>query len=155
MEPGISAEDCLYADLGIDPGRYGCQHFEASQLLYYERRIDPAGYLVLWQVGAIGNRSVGHFEAGPAYRQLLVERLSHDYPLDHEIIIYRGATLPIERPRSRHVALRDLAEVPLTAEETVVLPPAEPPKPNFIFKARLDALDKAGVRDKRQTDSII
>ncbi len=48
MEPGISAEDCLYADLGIDPGRFGCQHFEASQLLFYERRIDPAGYLVLW-----------------------------------------------------------------------------------------------------------
>ena len=54
MEPGISAEDCLYADLGIDPGRFGCQHFEASQLLFYERRIDPSGYLVLWQVGAGG-----------------------------------------------------------------------------------------------------
>jgi precorrin-3B methylase len=26
MEPGVSAEDCLYADLGIDPGKYGCQH---------------------------------------------------------------------------------------------------------------------------------
>jgi precorrin-3B methylase len=26
MEPGISAEDCLYADLGIDPGTVGCQH---------------------------------------------------------------------------------------------------------------------------------
>jgi precorrin-2 methylase len=26
MEPGISAEDCLYADLGIDPGAVGCQH---------------------------------------------------------------------------------------------------------------------------------
>ena len=154
MEPGISAEDCLYADLGIDPGRYGCQHFEASQLLYYERRIDSTGYLVLWQVGVIGNRSVGRFEAGSSYRQLLVELLSRDYPLDHEIIIYRGAVLPIERPRARHVALRDLAEVPLTAEETVVLPPAEPLKINSAFKQRLDALEKAGVWDERQTDSV-
>ncbi|HEX7731983.1 MAG TPA: SAM-dependent methyltransferase [Rhodanobacter sp.] len=154
MEPGISAEDCLYADLGIDPGRYGCQHFEAGQLLYYERRIDPAGYLVLWQVGVIGNRSVGHFEAGPTYRRLLVELLSRDYPLDHEVIIYRGAILPIECPHIRRVALRDLAEVPLTAEETVVLPPAEPLRPNPVFKERLDALGEAGVRDKRQTDSI-
>lgn len=154
MEPGISAEDCLYADLGIDPGRYGCQHFEASQLLYYERRIDPAGYLVLWQAGAIGNRSVGHFETAPAYRQLLVERLSRDYPLDHEVIIYRSATLPIERPCSRHVALRDLAEVPLTAEETVVLPPTKPLKLNPVFKERMDALDKICAQDKRRTDSI-
>src|SRR6201996_5708896 len=45
MEPGISAEDCLYADLGIDPGRVGCQHLEASQFMLYERVIDPAGYL--------------------------------------------------------------------------------------------------------------
>src|SRR6185312_15055325 len=106
----------------------------------------------LWQVGAIGNRSVGHFEAGPACRQLLVERLSRDYPLDHEVIVYRSATLPIERPRSRHVALRDLAKVPLTAEETVVLPPAESLKVNPVFRERLGALDKAGARDERQTD---
>ena len=65
MEPGISAEDCLYADLGIDPGRFGCQHFEASQLLFYERRIDPAGYLVLWQLALVGDRSLGRFLTGP------------------------------------------------------------------------------------------
>lgn len=144
MEPGISAEDCLYADLGIDPGRYGCQHFEASQLLYCERRIDPAGYLVLWQVGVVGNRSVGRFEAGPAYRALLVERLGQDYPPGHEVIIYRGATLPIERPRIQRIALRELAGVPLTAEETVVLPPAVTLQPNRAMLERLQALDTAG-----------
>jgi precorrin-2 methylase len=30
MVPGISAVDCLYADLCIDPGKLGSQHFEAS-----------------------------------------------------------------------------------------------------------------------------
>src|SRR5262245_3102696 len=29
MLPAISAADCLYADLGIDPGAQGCQSFEA------------------------------------------------------------------------------------------------------------------------------
>jgi precorrin-2 methylase len=142
MEPGISAEDCLYADLGIDPGRFGCQHFEASQLLFYERRIDPAGYLVLWQVGLVGNRSLARFETGLAYRQVLVDLLSQDYPLDHEVIIYRGATLPIEKPRIRHIVLRDLPHIPLTAEETVVLPPAVALQPNLVFQERLAALDK-------------
>jgi len=40
MEPGVSAEDCLYADLGIDPGKYGCQHYEASQFMFNRRRVD-------------------------------------------------------------------------------------------------------------------
>lgn len=142
MEPGISAEDCLYADLGIDPGRFGCQHFEASQLLFYERRIDRTGYLVLWQVGLVGDRSLARFQTGPAYRQVLVDLLSHDYPLDHEVIIYRGATLPIEKPRIRRVALRDLPHVPVAVEETVVLPPAEALRPNLAIQARLAALEE-------------
>src|SRR5690606_22489143 len=38
IEAGISAEDCLYADLRIDPGKFGCQHFETSQLMRSEER---------------------------------------------------------------------------------------------------------------------
>ena len=143
MEPGISAEDCLYADLGIDPGRYGCQHFEASQLLYCERRIDPAGYLVLWQVGVIGNRSVGPLANALAWRALLVERLGQDYPLEHEVIVYRGATLPIEQPRIQRMTLRGLAKAGLTAEETVVLPPTRSLQPNPAMRDRLAVLDAA------------
>ncbi len=142
MEPGISAEDCLYADLGIDPGRFGCQHFEASQLLFYERRIDPTGYLMLWQVGLVGDLSLKRFSTGAAYRQVLVELLSRDYPLDHQLIIYRGATLPIEKPRIERLALRDLPDANLTAEETVVLPPAAPLKLNVAMRQRLAELDK-------------
>ncbi|MEI7037170.1 SAM-dependent methyltransferase [Fulvimonas yonginensis] len=140
MEPGISAEDCLYADLGIDPGRFGCQHFEASQLLLYERRIDPAGYLVLWQVGLVGDLSLKRFATGATHRQVLVDLLSRDYPLEHELIVYRCATLPIQRPQIRRLALRDLPHVPLAAEETVVLPPAIPLQPNLAMRERLQAL---------------
>jgi hypothetical protein len=142
MEPGISAEDCLYADLGIDPGRFGCQHFEASQLLFYERRIDPYGYLVLWQVGLVGDLSLKRFSTGAAYRQVLVDVLSQDYPLDHEVIVYRGATLPIQRPEIRRMKLRDLPGARITTEETVVLPPAAPLKQNLVIRARLAALDR-------------
>jgi hypothetical protein len=141
MEPGISAEDCLYADLGIDPGRFGCQHFEASQLLFYERRIDVTGYLVLWQVGVVGDRSLKRFSTGSQHRQVLVDVLAADYPLDHEIILYRAATLPIEQARIRRVGLRDLPHTQLTAEETVILPPAQELKPNVAVQERLAALE--------------
>ena len=143
MEPGISAEDCLYADVGIDPGRFGCQHFEASQLLFYQHRLNPVGYVVLWQVALVGDWSLTRFQTGPAYRQVLVDRLSRDYPLEHEIIIYRAATLPIEQARIRRVPLRDLPSVPLVSQETVVLPPAIALKPDLAMRERLAELDKA------------
>lgn len=145
MEPGISAEDCLYADLGIDPGRQGCQHYEASQLLFCETPLNSGAYLVLWQVGLVGDRSLKRFATGPEYRQVLVDVLAKDYPLHHEVIIYRGATLPIQQPRIRRVALRDLPATDVTAEETVILPPASALRPNQIVRERLVVLDRARV----------
>ncbi|HEX7341528.1 MAG TPA: SAM-dependent methyltransferase [Rhodanobacteraceae bacterium] len=145
MEPGISAEDCLYADLGIDPGRRGCQHYEASQLLFFQTRVNPQAYLVLWQVGLVGDASMTRFATGPEYRQVLVDVLAKDYPLDHKVIIYRGATLPIQRPRIRHVLLRELPVTDISAEETVVLPPAYRLKKNVAVRERLAALDRGLV----------
>jgi hypothetical protein len=62
------------------------------------------------------------------------------------VIIYRAATLPIEAPRVRRVALQELPQTALTAEETVVLPPAYALRENHEMQARLaelDALDRA------------
>src|ERR1043166_2834267 len=35
MLPGISAEACLYAELGIDPAEHGCLSYEASEWLVF------------------------------------------------------------------------------------------------------------------------
>lgn len=125
MEPGISAEDCLYADLGIDPGSYGCQHFEVNQFVFFKRHIDPTAYLILWQVAMIGIRTISDAAAPSAYRQLLIDRLSQDYPLDHVVIIYRAPTLPIERPRIRKLPLSAIPTASMSAEETVIIPPVK------------------------------
>ena len=143
MEPGISAEDCLYADLGIDPGKTGCQHYEASQLMFYQRRIDTSAVLVLWQAGIAGDRSFRRFSTEPGYRQLLVELLAQDYPLDHPCTVYEAATLPIHRPRMDTVALRDLAGVAMSAQSTLVLPPCQPLQPNPAMLARIAELEAA------------
>jgi uncharacterized protein YabN with tetrapyrrole methylase and pyrophosphatase domain len=143
MDPGISAEDCLYADLGIDPGRYGCQHFEASQLLFYKRRIDTSAYLVLWQVGIAGDFSLARFSTPAAYRQILVEVLARDYPTDHEAIIYKVATLPIHAPRIEHTTVAGLVAADIDLHATVVLPPARPLEVDEEMRARLRQLDQA------------
>ena len=141
MEAGISAEDCLYADLGIDPGRVGCQHLEASQLLFFERNLDTTGHVILWQLGVVGDRSLGRFRTPDAYRELLTERLLQDYPADHPAIVYRAPTLPIEGPHIQRTVLRDFPAAQFTGQETLALPPAHALKPNTIMRARLDALD--------------
>ena len=142
MEPGISAEDCLYADLGIDPGRVGCQHYEASQFMFYRRQIDPSAYLVLWQVGIAGDRSFKLYGTEPAYRALLIELLAEHYPLRHEVIVYEAATLPISTPRMQKLALSELPDAELYLQSTLVLPPSQAMQRNESMLARIDALDR-------------
>lgn len=124
MEPGVSAEDCLFADLAIDPGNYGCQHFEASQFMLYQRHFDPSAYLILWQVGLAGQRSLARFDTSEAQRQLLVDLLAEVYPLTHEVILYEAATLPISEVRSERIPLGSLAGADLRMHTTLVVPPA-------------------------------
>lgn len=142
MEAGISAEDCLYADLGIDPGRYGCQHYEASQFMLYRRVIDPSAYLVLWQVGIAGDRSYRRYATEPAYRQLLVDLLAEYYPMDHEVVVYEAATLPISTPRMQKLPLKLLANTELFLQSTLVLPPCQTMQKDEIMIARIEALER-------------
>ncbi|MGB8715777.1 MAG: SAM-dependent methyltransferase [Rhodanobacteraceae bacterium] len=141
MEPGISAEDCLYADLGIDPGKFGCQHFEATQLMIYKRRVDPSACLVLWQAGVAGDRSLKRLKTAAGYRQILVDVLAKDYPLDHPVIIYRAVTLPIHEPRMETVALGDLPGADIGMEDTLVLEPAQSMQQNREVRSYIDELD--------------
>lgn len=144
MHAGISAEDCLYADLAIDPGTYGCQHYEASQLLFYRRRLDPTAYLVLWQIGVVGDRSVSRTGTRSAYRRLLLELLAEEgYPPEHEIIVYEAATLPISSPRMERLPLSALVDAKLSPQSTLVVPPARPMVPNEEMLARIAAIDAA------------
>jgi uncharacterized protein YabN with tetrapyrrole methylase and pyrophosphatase domain len=126
MLPGVSAEDCLFADLGVDPARDGCQSFEASDFLVRRRRFDPTSALVLWQVGAIGvstflPRAVWSDRGLP----VLVEVLGEHYPAAHEVVLYTASGLPVCEPAIERLPLADLARarVPITA--TLYVPPRE------------------------------
>ena len=124
MEPGISAEACLYADINIDPGEYGCQHFEASQFMFYNRRIDPYGYVVFWQIGLAGDLSLTTKSSTKAQRELLLDKLYEQYPPDHQVAIYESKTNVLEDSLVEWIALSELVDVPLSMISTLVLPPA-------------------------------
>ena len=124
MLPGISAEDCLFADLGVDPGINGCQSFEATDFLLHSRCIDPSSSVVLWQIGVVGDaayRSQGYdLSAMP----LLVERLLSIYPAAHPMYLYEAAIFPGCEPTIRPITAHGLLQGPLSAGYTLYIPPA-------------------------------
>lgn len=88
MLPAVSAEDCLYADLGVDPSVPGCQIYEATDFLLRRRHIDTTANFVLWQVGCIGD--LGFKFAGYENDKfdLLLDYLEEIYGPDHLAINY-------------------------------------------------------------------
>ncbi len=140
MEPGISAEDCLYADLGIDPGKYGCTHLEASQYMFRNKIIDPSSYLVLWQVGIAGDKSLTKFSTDASYKQVLVNMLMEIYPPDFEVILYECAVLPIEQVHIETVMLKNLASATMSLKTTLVIPQLKPKSLNLDIIKKIEKL---------------
>lgn len=138
MLPGISAVDCLFADLGLDPGEAGCQMYEATNFLFRRRQFDPTCPLILWQVGCIG---VTTFETsllwGPAGLRVLEEVLLLDYPPEHEVIAYEIPDLPILPPKVLRLPLGGLGSADITGITTLYVPPREPSEYDWEAVERL------------------
>lgn len=138
MMPAVSAVDCLYAALGLDPGAFGCQLFEATDFVVRRRRVDVHTPLILLQVGVVG--VVSYHSGRDADRRglrALRDRLSELYPVDHEIVLYEMPALPLFEPRIERFALRDLADVASSVSATLYVPATARPKFDEGRMARL------------------
>ncbi|MGS2721692.1 SAM-dependent methyltransferase [Paraglaciecola aestuariivivens] len=139
MLPGISAEDCLVADLGIDPAHFGCQSYEATQFLFRNYTLDPHMTQIIWQIGLAGEAKLSvldaqHCRAGLAlYQEIL---LSH-YPAEHEVILYEAATLPLFGPRIERFPLSKLSLCQPSLISTLVVPSLGLPEYNQTRLAKL------------------
>jgi hypothetical protein len=140
MEPGVSAEDCLFADLGLDPALVGCAQYEATDFLVYRRRPDPSAALIVWQIGAVGDLAWNPGRTNADNVRVLVEELAQTYGLDHVVVVYEAAQLPTCLPTILHVRLADLPQAPLTTASTLFVPPRERRAADPAMVARL-ALD--------------
>ncbi len=124
MLPGISAVDCLFADVGVDPGEVGCQEFEATDFVLRRRRFDSSSALILWQIGLVGVEDVRDADLWSREGlRVLVEVLLETYPPTHEVIVYEASTLPIVPPKILRLPLSALAEGAVTAISTLYVPP--------------------------------
>ena len=137
MLPGISAEDCLFADLGVDPATSGCQAWEATDFVMNHRNVDPSSSVILWQIGVVGEwtyQQSGYRNSG---LPLLIEKLMRYYRPDHTVVVYEAAVLPGCNPNIRPVPLSHLPSVPLSSASTLYIPPAQPPQPDWNMYQRL------------------
>lgn len=132
--PAISAQDCLYSDLEIDPGNQGCFSIEATELLIYERKIDPHSHLMLWQIANIGSFSTKQ----TAKLDVLKDYLLQYYPAKQAICIYEAATLPLQEARIEWAELNDLPGIAINAISTLYIPPIKNSKLSEKYMSLLD-----------------
>lgn len=136
MLPAVSAEDCLFADLGVDPGETGCQSYEATDFLLRQRQVDPTAMLILWQVSVIGERLYST-EPPPRRLAVLVEYLRTWYEPSHPVTLYEASPYPIAQPLIEDLTLEQLRDAEPTPLATLYVPPVAERAEDAQMAARL------------------
>lgn len=121
--PGISAMDCLLADLRFDPGRAGLQSYEAKRFLERNPAVEPTAALVLWQIGAVGTEYAVVDPPEPERVTDLTKRLLEIYPLHHEIVLYRASEYVAFESTVDRLRLEDLPAADIDPMATLFIPP--------------------------------
>lgn len=136
MLPAISAEDCMFADLGIDPADHGCQSYEATDYLVHDRRVDETSALVLWQIGVVGNSGYveGTSESGLA---VLAETLVARYGASHPVVVYHASPHSIVPSKIQRIALGELVAAGVIPMSTLYVPPLLAPRIDWAMVQRL------------------
>lgn len=122
--PAISAEDCLFADLNIDPADCGCYSVEATDMLLYQRRPDISSHLIIWQIGMLAN--LGH-NIGVKREALILlkEYLLNFYSTNHRIIIYEASFYPGMDCNIKDFLLGELEEQTISKIATLYISPGK------------------------------
>ncbi len=137
MLPGISTEDCLFADLGVDPARSGCQSFEATDFVIFRRKFDPSSSLLLWQAGVIGSMVYRPRNVTFGLRAL-AKYLAGFYGGQHEVVLYEATPLPLFEPVIRSTTIDELPAAGVNGAMTLFVPPkSRRPDPEGLRQLRL------------------
>lgn len=122
LHPGISAFDCLLADLEIDPWM-GCLSIEANEFIIKDKSVDSTNHLIIWQVGAIGDHcsvvQSSHMEG----ISLLKNKLLKSYDDMHPCVLYEASIYPHIPFQTKHTVISKIEQIPLTRITTAYIPP--------------------------------
>ena len=131
MVPGISPQDCLFVDLGIDPGRSGIQSYDANMFLDRRIQIDSATPLILWQTDILKHDQWKRIQS----------LLAALYPENHILVLYEPPLSPIADARIGAVQISDLMEVEKRRPFPAIYVP-----PGKLQVNNLDMYDRLGMK---------
>lgn len=123
--PGISAEDCLFVDLGVDPARSGCQSYDATDFLIRPRQFDTTAGLILWQIGVIGNLTSQVHDPTLGLK-ILQEYLQRHYSPDHIVYVYESGVRSEQPSTVQPLPLQQLSTARVTTISTLYVAPVSP-----------------------------
>jgi len=131
MLPGVSAEDCMFADLNFDPAMAGCQSYEATDFLINGRIIDNSSNVILWQIGVLGDTTYKLQRYDVKGMPQLLQKLYMYYSPYHDVYIYEAPIFPGVEPVIRKVPLYSLPYAGASAISTLYIPPAVAPRADY------------------------
>ena len=123
MLPAVSAEDCLYADLGLDPGRTGCQSYDASHFVRRRPPLDTGALVLLWQISVVGERRAITEPRREGLRELTETLLEH-YAPEHVVVVYEASPYAVAEGFVERIQLQELPAHDVGPLATLVVPPA-------------------------------
>jgi Tetrapyrrole (Corrin/Porphyrin) Methylases len=161
MLPAVSALDCLFADLGIDPSRPGCQILEATDVVLRRRPLMVDAHVIIFQVGSVGDAGFNFSGYTNRYLPILIRYLQDSYGNDYEVIHYIAAQFPIARPVVERLQLSCFDESSnakkITGISTFYLPPKTHPTldPDMADALGLPAVRAAAAAAQSRRDPFV
>jgi tetrapyrrole methylase family protein / MazG family protein len=144
--PGVSSIDAILSEFGLDPGQIALQLHEATELLVFDRKLDPYSGLLIFQAGQLETRIHTANPSSTGRLHQLVDRLTEVYAASHEVTVTEVSGA---RPGwTWHGALVDLASAAPSfgATFTIYVPPSSRPPVRDV--ATLGALDDVAHLDR-------
>ncbi len=144
MLSGVSPEDCLIADLGLDLTYTGCQIFDCCDFLERRRQPDTSAGLILSLPRLVADTNGGANSDPICCDPALVAVLRAAYGPAHGVILHGPAQYAVCNPVIRHCRVGQLARAEVAGVSSLYVPPkrAAAPQPDALrpMVAGLDAL---------------
>lgn len=125
--PGVSAMDCIFADLFVDPSMNGIQMFEATEMLLRGRLLQTDVAALIWQIGALETGLYSTYSSRPERFQRFKDHLLRFYPSHHTVFAVHSATHSLLKPEIYEFEISDIGDYAsvLHAGFSMYIPPLE------------------------------
>ncbi|KTD17920.1 SAM-dependent methyltransferase [Legionella jordanis] len=125
--PGISALDCLLADLRIDPAGAGLQCYDATLFINKNVEYSSSAHLILWQIAIVNEIKIIKGEINKVTQKTglsyLKKILLNKYSANHPLILYVAALYAGVSSEIIELELDSLEEIEIPRLATLYIPP--------------------------------